>query len=199
MPLCFEFSAKQDALISFYFLLRILNATWHMVSSERLFCHFLDKQITVTNALLEAGVWRRHKKKNFLLTQLPSQHCNYFPIAVNASKWHVLLQLISMEQQHCPWGGHCYAASSHHSLDYRSVQNAFIKSIETSTLRAINTTQSGHSYLMRIALTTVNLGVDHYSEKQLVNLPEREPLPRGSICSLKLLHPPLSLTSSKLK
>lgn len=34
---------------------------------QRLFCHFLDKQTTVTNALLEVGVWRRHKKRIFCL------------------------------------------------------------------------------------------------------------------------------------
>lgn len=139
-------------------------------------------------------------KKSFLLTQLSLQHYNYFPVAVNDSKWYVLLQLISMEQQCCPLGGHCYAASSLYRLDYSLVQNTSIKTIECYyTGRAINPAQPGHSSLMWIALTTVDLRVDHCTEKQPVNLQEQEPSPKVSLFSLKWLHRPLSLTSSKLE
>lgn len=63
MPFHFKFGTKQEIIISFYFRLRILNATWHMATSKRLFCHFLHKQTTVTNAVLEVGLWSRHKKE----------------------------------------------------------------------------------------------------------------------------------------
>lgn len=142
MPLHFKFRTKQEIIISFYFWLRILNATWYMATSKRLFCCFLGKQTTVTTLFWKL-VFGAGIKKSFLLAQLPLQHKHYLPFAVNDSKWSVLLQLISMEQKRCPLGGHSYAASFHYRLlDYSLVQNINIKTFEgTNICSDINTAQ----------------------------------------------------------